>query len=253
MNRRVFLTGVALSTFSPDVVFAGSADLIKVVSAGEQVISSRYAAKRIGPRPSVILLHGTRGFELKLSAYERYANALTAEGIDAYFVHFYTSADSEKLKALNSKEDREAYDMERYVAWAERVSSVITTILERNDSSNRIGLLGFSLGGFVAAATAALDGRVAALAVLYGGMPSKIVPQVKHMPPVIELHGEADRNVPLATGEALVALTKVVGAPAEQVTYPGKGHGFDFVDNDPATINAVDRVAHFFGVQLGTV
>jgi carboxymethylenebutenolidase len=108
------------------------------------------------------------------------------------------------------------------------------------------------LGGFVAAATAALDGRVAALAVLYGGMPGKIVPRVKHMPPVIELHGDADRNVPLATGEALVALTKAVGAPAEQVTYPGKGHGFDFIDNDPATGNAVDRVAYFFRTQLGS-
>jgi carboxymethylenebutenolidase len=72
------------------------------------------------------------------------------------------------------------------------------------------------------------------------------------MPPMIELHGDADRNVPLATGEALVTLAAAVGAPAEQVTYPGKGHGFDFADNDRATRNAVERVSRFFKAQFGS-
>jgi carboxymethylenebutenolidase len=220
MNRRTFLGGIALAASSRGALSAETTEAIKVGSGEERIVWTRYAAKRAGRRPSVILLHGTRGFELKPSAYERYANALTAEGIDAYFVHFYTTTDSEKMKAFSIKADREAYDIERYVAWTKRVSTAITEILEGSDSSDRLGLLGFSLGGFVAAATAARDSRVAALAVLYGGMPGKIAPQVKHMPPMIELHGSDDRNVPLAAGEALVALTKAVGAPAEQVTYP---------------------------------
>jgi carboxymethylenebutenolidase len=83
------------------------------------------------------------------------------------------------------------------------------------------------LGGFVAADAAARDERIAALAVLYGGMPDAMVPEVKHLPPLIELHGEADRNVPFAMGE-LVKLGKAVGAEAELVAYPGKPHGFDF-------------------------
>ena len=45
-----------------------------------------------------------------------------------------------------------------------------------------------------------------AIAVMYGGMPDAIVAQVKHMPPLVELHGEADRNVPLASGGELVNL-----------------------------------------------
>jgi carboxymethylenebutenolidase len=133
-----------------------------------------------------------------LSAYERYANALTADGIDAYLVEFYTPVDSATLRAMGSREDREAYDMQRYGAWSERVSSVITTIFGSDDGSDRIGLLGFSLGGFVAVTTASRDSRVSALAVLYAGMPDKIAPQVKRMPAMIELHGDADRNVPLA-------------------------------------------------------
>jgi carboxymethylenebutenolidase len=111
-------------------------------------------------------------------------------------------------------------------------------------------LLGFSLGGYVAATAAARDARVSALAVLYGGMPDKIAAQVKHLPPMIELHGEADRNVPLARGEELVRLGKSVGAAAEIVRYKGKAHGFDFADNDPMTADAISRVAGFFRARL---
>jgi carboxymethylenebutenolidase len=124
--------------------------------------------------------------------------------------------------------------------------------LTRPDTSGRIGLLGFSLGGYIAAATALRDDRVAALAVLYGGVPDAMTSDVKHLPPLLELHGEADSNVPLREGERLVKLAKAAGGEAEQVTYPGKTHGFDFADTDPATFDAIDRVRRFFGAHLGS-
>jgi carboxymethylenebutenolidase len=116
--------------------------------------------------------------------------------------------------------------------------------------SGRIGLLGFSLGGYVAADTAARDGRIAELAVLYGGMPDAMVSQVRHLPPLIELHGEANTNVPLAKGEEPVKLGKAIGAETEFVTYPGRHHGFDFSDTDPMTADAVSRVTKFFEARL---
>lgn len=140
--------------------------------------------------------------------------------------------------------------MGRYEGWTTRVSLVVTAILARPESSGRIGLLGFSTGGFVAAARGVLDARVTAIAVMYGGMPDAVIAQVKHMPPLIELHGEVDRNVPLASGEELVKLAKAVGAPAEQVTYPGREHGFDFSDADPMTADAVQRIVQFFQARL---
>jgi carboxymethylenebutenolidase len=125
-------------------------------------------------------------------------------------------------------------------------------ILARPDSAGRIGLLGFSLGGYVAANTAVRDERVTALAVMYGGMPDATVSEVKHLPPLIELHGEADRNVPVAKGEELVKIAKAIGVEAEFVGYPGKTHGFDFSDNDPMTGDALARVVGFFEARLLT-
>lgn len=81
-------------------------------------------------------------------------------------------------------------------------------------------------------------------------MPDAMVSHVKHLPPLIELHGEVDRNVPLAKGEELIKLGKAIGAGAELVSYPDRQHGFDFSDTDPMTADAVGRVTRFFESRL---
>jgi carboxymethylenebutenolidase len=250
IDRRTLLAGFGLLSVGYPAR-AGMPEQLGVDADEGRVALTRYAADQAGKRPSVLLLHGTRGFERKPRAYERYANALSAKGIDAYFLRYFTMADMPVFDPNTStQERREAYEAGRFDSWAKRVSAVVTTILARPDSSGRIGLLGFSLGGFVAADAAARDARICALAVLYGGIPSAMVPEVKHLPPLLELHGEADQNVAPAEGEKLVKLGKAVGAEAELVTYPGKKHGFDFSDTDPMAADAIGRVVRFFEARL---
>ena len=249
INRRAVVTGLALVPIGTSAR-AGAPEHLGVDADEGGVALTRYAGDKTGKRPTVLLLHGSRGFDLRPRAYQRYAEALAAKGVDAYFLRYYTAADAETISRSSTREKREAYETGRFDRWADRVSSVVTAILARPDSSGRLGLLGFSLGGFVAAATAARDKRIDALAVLYGGMPDAMVSRVKHLPPLIELHGEADQNVPFASGRELVKLGKSVGADAEQVAYPGKPHGFDFSDSDPATADAVSRVVGFFTARL---
>jgi carboxymethylenebutenolidase len=251
VNRRVVLGGIAaLAMTAP--ADAGAAEDISVEVEEGSVALARYAADRIGKRAGVLVLHGSRGIERKPRAYQRYADAFNAAGIDAYLVRYLTAADMQALDPTTSTvQGRVVYETERYAGWTKRMLSVLAAVLARPESSGRIGLLGFSLGGYVAAATAAHDARVAALAVLYGGMPDTMVADVKHLPPLIELHGEADRNVPLAKGEGLVKLAKAIGSDAELVTYPGRAHGFDFSDTDPMTQDAIGRVVRFFQNRLG--
>jgi carboxymethylenebutenolidase len=251
VNRRVVLGGLAAFSISHPT-HAETPENFSVEADEGSVALARYAADQAGKRAGIIVLHGSRGIELKPRAYQRYADALNAIGIDVYLARYFTASDLQVFDPKTStRERREAYETKRFEGWAKRVSSVVTTVLARPESSGRIGLLGFSLGGFVAADTAARDDRIAALAVLYGGMPDVMVSDVKRLPPLIELHGEADRNVPLAKGQELVKLAKAVGSAAELVTYPGKEHGFDFSDTDPMTADAIGRVTRFFQARLG--
>jgi carboxymethylenebutenolidase len=250
VNRRVILASIAALAL-PLAANAGLPEELSVVADNGSITVTRYKAGRAGKRPAVLVLHGARGVELSPRAYERYANALTEGDIDAYLVRYFTAVDYQALDPKKStRETRDAYTTGRFEGWTERISSVVTAITQRPDSSGHIGLLGFSLGGYVAADIAAHDQRITAIAVMYGGMPDAMVAEVKHMPPLIELHGEADHNVPLAKGQELVDLARALGAQAEQVTYPGREHGFDFSDADPMTADAVGRVVRFFEAHL---
>ncbi|MBR0784983.1 dienelactone hydrolase family protein [Bradyrhizobium iriomotense] len=244
------MSGLA-TLLAPWRAYAAPSEQLGIASGSNSLPVSRYAAAAAGKRSAVIALHGSRGIELRPHAYERYADALSTKGIDAYFLHYLTPADTEVITSKTSTpQSRSAYYTTRFDGWADAVSATVTTILGRSDSSGRIGLLGFSLGGYVAANTAARDERLAALAVLYGGMPEATIAKVRHLPPLIELHGEADRNVPISEGRQLVELGKSVGAESEFVPYPGKPHGFDFSDTDPMTSDAIDRVTRFFQARL---
>jgi len=250
ITRRTAIASLA-ALLAPIAARGAASEEFKVPSGGDSLSVSRYAAAGPEKRPAVIALHGARGIELKARAYERYADALTARGIDTYFLRYMTAADMAALTST-SHQTREAYERTRYDGWADTVAAAVTDVLGRPDSSGRIGLLGFSLGSYVAAEAAARDTRVAALAVLYGGMPRAMATKVKHLPPLIALHGEADRNVPIEEGRQLVALGKLVGAETEFVPYPGKAHGFDFSETDPMTEDAIDRVTKFFQARLAT-
>lgn len=248
ISRRAALAAMA-TLLSPVAAQSAPGEQFNVTSGDDSLPVSRYAAAADGKRPAVIALHGARGIELRARAYERYADALTAKGIDTYFLRYMTPTDMAALTAT-TRERREAYETTRFDGWADAVAATVTAVLGRSDSSGRIGLLGFSLGSYIAAEAAARDTRVAALAVLYGGMPKAMTTRIKHMPPLIALHGEADKNVPIEEGRQLVAYGKLAGAETEFVPYPGRAHGFDFSDTDPMTTDAIDRVTKFFQARL---
>jgi carboxymethylenebutenolidase len=130
VSRRVVLGGIAtLSMLRP--THAGTPEKFSVEADEGGIALDRYAADGVGKRAGVLILHGVRGIELKPRAYQRYADALNAAGIDAYLVRYF-------------------------------------------------------------------------------------------------------------------------GSDAEQVTYPGREHGFDFSDTDPMTADAIGRVIRFFQARLGS-
>jgi carboxymethylenebutenolidase len=202
-------------------------------SQGRSIDVTRYAAAGRAPRPAVLVLHGSSGLEADLPAYARHAQALAARGIDAHLMSYYAPGTSWPCACWDS--------------WAAAVRDVAHAVLRRPESTGHIGLLGFSLGGGVAVASAR-DPRVAALVVISGVLPDEAW-RPERWPPLLALHGDADTSVPLRDGTALVELARRRGGRAGLVAYPGAGHRLSTWDEQAAS-DAVSRMIAFFRTEL---
>lgn len=85
ISRRAALAAIAALLSPPLAAHGAPSEQFNVTSGDDSLPVSRYAAAVDGKCPAVIALHGARGVELRARAYERYADALTARGIDTYF------------------------------------------------------------------------------------------------------------------------------------------------------------------------
>jgi carboxymethylenebutenolidase len=199
----------------------------------------RYAASGTNRRSSVVILHGRQGVEKLHDHYQRFAVALAEAGFDAYLVNYYIGDDSQRANNPDA-EQRQANFSNRIHAWSKVVSTVMDSILLNDLASGRIALLGFSQGGYLATATAGLDSRVSALGVFYGGIPAAVKDEITRLPPLLELHGDADRTVSLENGRALVDLARTLGQQGELIIYPGAGHGFFGNDDKDSRQHTID-------------
>jgi len=201
-------------------------------SGGRPLAVTRYAAPGTAARPAVVVLHGAGGLNAGRAAYAHYARLLAANGIDAYLLDYFGP--------------RSAWTCGCWNIWAAKVRDVAAFAAESPQSSGRVGLLGFSLGGGVAIESAA-DPRIRALAVLYPSIPNKV--EFARPPPLLVLQGDADRAAPLPDSEALVRLARQSGGRAELVVYPGEGHRLSTWRQAAAT-DATERMIAFFRAEL---
>ena len=217
-----------------------------VVATPEHPVEARlFSAPGTQKRPAVILLHGRGGLAPFQGYYEHFAQAIARAGMDAYLLSYYHGADKEQANA-EDKTVRQAFFAKRLKAWSLLVRAVVDEALARPECSGSVGLLGFSQGGFLATATASQDARIAALVVFYGGVPDTLRDSIKHLPPLLALHGDADGVVPLEQGQNLVALGRRLGQPAELVVLSRAGHGF----KGPDAENAQQRTLAFLRQRL---
>ena len=112
----------------------------------------------------------------------------------------------------------------------------------------RIGLLGYSLGGYLALEVGATNPEVAAVVDYFGGMSPLISKKLERMPPTLLLHGELDHVVSVAEARNLEQLFTEKNVVFEIHTYPDQGHGF----NGAAASDARERTLRFLDRYLAT-
>ncbi len=168
--------------------------------------------------PALLLLHGSGG----AGSYwlDRFAPNLLKFGIAAYAPRYFDRTGTARATP------EMILDGKHFAEWLIAIQDAVTYIASRPGvDRQRIGVMGMSLGGYLAVALGVEDSRIRAVIELSGGVPrgweDRIAPE---MPPVLILHGDADKIVPVSEAHKLGSLLQRRGTTHEVNIFAGETH-----------------------------
>jgi dienelactone hydrolase len=208
-------------------------------SGGKSIRIETFGIVRDTNRPSIVLLHGATGVDFGKRFIARFAEAFASEGYVVHLVHYFDLtgteyADDETIRTSSA-------------AWQRAVDDAVR-LIRKSRPNARIGVFGYSLGGYLAAAESVRNRQVAATVVLAGGLDKGSALGVRHTPPTLILHGSADNRVPISEARRLESTLKAAGANPEFHVYPGEGH----IMNLSSYKDVMLRSVRFFDRHLKT-
>jgi dienelactone hydrolase len=134
-----------------------------------------------------------------------------------------------------------------YRRWAQVVDDIVAELRSRPLPRNKkIALIGQSLGASVALVAGSRKIGVDAIAEWSGLLPNEFFSQVQTLPPLLIIHGEQDKQVPIVNARQLVRLCELKDFTCEAGIYPDEGHVFTSTALDSAN----QRTLTFFRTYL---
>ena len=187
-------------------------------SGGKSVCIDCFLPTTNGQRfPAIIGLHGSGGGHASMA---EPASLLAAQGYAVYVLHYFERTDTTEIDGL-------ATIARHFPAWMKTLWDAVSFVARQPSvDPGRIGLLGFSLGAYLALSAAAIDSRVKIVVDYFGGFPKEMKLFMRRFCPVLILHGEQDATVPVAEAYHLQQMLEKKQIPYEMKIYPGVGHGF---------------------------
>jgi carboxymethylenebutenolidase len=193
-----------------------------------------------GVHPGILVLHGSGG----AGSYwmDRFAPTLMKFGVAAYAPHYLQKTRSQRATA------EMILDGNHFPEWLEAIRDAVSYIAERPGvDARRIGVLGVSLGGYLAVALGIEDRRMRAVIELSGGLPMGWEDRVQQgRAPVLILHGAADTVVPVSEAHKLQGVLRERRVSCEMEVLPGEGHWF----SAGAQARVLMSCARFLGQHL---
>ena len=166
--------------------------------------------------PAVISLHGSGG---GFATMAEPAGQLAGQGFAVYVLHYFD-------RTATTHADK-ATIFRNFPLWMKTLWDAVSHVEQQAAvDSDRIALLGFSLGAYLSLSSATIDTRVKAVVDFFGGLPKEMKLFMRRIPPVLILHGEADPTVPVEEAYHLQQLLEKRGTPYEMQIYAGIGHDF---------------------------
>ncbi len=205
-------------------------------SHGKEIRYEWFEKDRSKTKPVVILLYGQSGVESQNGYLRYFAGSLAKDGFAGCLLHFF---DRSSIKRASSKQ------MGMYFSdWLSTISDCINHLKVENPE-RKFALLGHSLGAQLALIEASRNKNVNAVVELSGSLVFGLPASAK-LPPVLILHGDKDKIVPIQKEKLLEQKLKSMHSYYEKKIYPGQKHSFDL---DPA-LDAIERSSDFLQRML---
>jgi dipeptidyl aminopeptidase/acylaminoacyl peptidase len=208
-------------------------------SGGQQIGVESFIPAKAVQCPGILVLHGAGGMDSGNKYVRQLAGAVAGNGYATFLVEYFertgTTYASDPIIHVN------------FDKWVDTIQDATTFIADHHSvDRDRIGTVGYSVGGYLAVAHTAGDARIRAVVEVAGGIDPELARMVKRLPPTLIIHGKEDQRVSFARAMELEALLKKLGTPVKTEFYPNERH----ILSPAAAIAALGSALEFLGEQM---
>jgi carboxymethylenebutenolidase len=214
-------------------------------SGGKAIRVDQFQPKLPGRYPVIIMVHGSGGLlthtGTAMPSKENFGEMqIACAGYVSLLVHYFDRTGILSTGDLKLMEQQSP-------DWLATLSKAVDYVssLPKVDSRH-IGLLGESLGGYLALSLAMTDARIKAVSEYGGGMRLREGDNPRNLPPVLIQHGGNDSIVPVSEARRLAQLLADSGVPFNIHIYEGLEHYL----NTKARAEALAHSIQFFNQYL---
>ncbi len=199
-------------------------ETVTIQSGGDQYHAYLVLPDSAGPHPALVLIHEWWGLndQIRGEARKFAEQGFVALAVDLY--HGSATGDPEMAHELmrGLPQDRGVRDLKAAFAFLAARSDV---------NKDKIGSLGWCMGGGYSLQLAVNEPKLAACVVYYGAMPTNPEDIQKIQAPVLGNFGAEDRGIKPDTVYAFDKAMKAAGKSIDVKIYNGAGHAFQNLNN----------------------
>ena len=204
--------------------FAAEGKSVSYKSGDETVTGMLYTPQGKGPFPALIVIQEWWGLNdwVKEQASKLADQGYGALAIDLYRGKVATTPDEAHELMRGMPEDRAKRDLRAAYQFLSQ---------QRNVKKNRIGAIGWCMGGGFSLDVALMEPRLAADVINYGHLATDETSLKQINAPILGIFGGKDRGIPVEDVKKFEQTLKGMGKKIEVVIYPDAGHAFENPSN----------------------